>query len=255
MATSETTKSDKDDGMAIHLNRATVGTSVLPLRNSPVRFAVIGGNGLSSHAWGVYVEKGEEIYIICRDAKNVPKISLHGSGKQHIAFSEETGPTMADGGRFWNQRREPPYYGSPKVVPSFTLLFPSWSLGLTYEMREGNPKVWKKNQVLVEGAESPMATLVSFLITDDDLRMRQGESPSFPLAVIPARPGKKLWIVAHHEPEGNMRDIAAMAIRDADAKQGRHLHDDHEGNVLDMCLTGPGGEAGAYMMQLPVRIK
>ena len=153
MATSETTKSDKDDGMAIHLNRATVGTSVLPLRNSPVRFAVIGGNGLSSHAWGVYVEKGEEIYIICRDAKNVPKISLHGSGKQHIAFSEETGPTMADGGRFWNQRREPPYYGSPKVVPSFTLLFPSWSLGLTYEMREGNPKVWKKNQVLVEGAE------------------------------------------------------------------------------------------------------
>ena len=115
MATSETTKSDKDDGMAIHLNRATVGTSVLPLRNSPVRFAVIGGNGLSSHAWGVYVEKGEEIYIICRDAKNVPKISLHGSGKQHIAFSEETGLTMADGGRFWNQRREPPYYGSRKL--------------------------------------------------------------------------------------------------------------------------------------------
>ena len=47
-------------------------------------------NSLSSNAWHVWVDKHGNEYITSRDDSQGLKISLHKSGKQHIAFTSES---------------------------------------------------------------------------------------------------------------------------------------------------------------------
>ena len=143
------------------------------------------------------------------------KISLHESGAQHMAYTPESGHTMPDGTRFISQWTQPNYDDGSKLVPGFYLLFPSWALGLTQEMRDANVDVWNKNQIFFEAAESPLATIVSFTVTDADLSVRfnpAGDTPNCPLAVLASGTGKKLWVVAQHIPEGNMRQLAEKGL-------------------------------------------
>ena len=104
-----------------------------------------------------------------------------------------------------------PFSWAPQVVPTFNLFFPSWALTLTQAIRDSNPKIGNGNQIAIEAAESPTATVISFVITDADVNMRFstiGESRHFPLAILPLRHGKTLWVVVWHRPEGNMQDLA-----------------------------------------------
>ena len=77
--------------MAYYTRHETDSASSLPLRNSPMRFAVMRKDGLSSNAWRVWVDPAGDAYVLCRDHMKEMKASLHQSGKQHIAFTSETG--------------------------------------------------------------------------------------------------------------------------------------------------------------------
>ena len=168
---------------------------------------------------------------------------------------------MIEGSRFSNQWWEPQFTNGSTATPTFNLLFPSWGLGLTQAIRDGNPRIWNKNQVFIGAAESPVATVVSFVISDDDLTMRfnaEGEAPSFPLGILPARPGKKLWVVASHVPEENMKSLALQGIggfRDSiNQDVVEKLRDFPSGHLLGMHVTGYAATGGAYMMLFPAEM-
>ncbi len=185
------------------------------------------------------------------------KVSLHQSGKQHFGFTSESGLETAEGGRFWDEWWEPQLHNGSKIVPSYSLLFPSWALALTKAMRDANSKVWSKNQVFVEAAETPEATIVSLVITDSDSEFTfnaNGELLSIPLAVLPVRANKKLWVIARQGPEGNMRELAEHGIRSINADMVEKLRDLPSGHVLGMTVTGRSGDAGRYMLPFPAQM-
>ena len=174
-----------------------------------------------------------------------------------MAFTTESGLEMKEGSRYWDVWAEPQDHNGSKAVPTFDLYFPSWGLGLTKADRDGNPKVWNKNQVFVEAAESPKATVVSFVIADDKANMQfstSDELPSFLLAVLPARPGKVIWIIANHVPEGNMKGLAGQGLGGIDGEMAQKLVDFPSGHTLGMCVTGLTTEGGAFMMPFPVQM-
>ena len=228
------------------------------LRESPIRFAVFNREGLSSNAWGVYSGKLGDIYIRCRDHMKEQKISLHQSGRQHIAFTSESGIETTEGSRFWDQWWEPQSHDRSKVVPTFSLFFPSWGLSLTQSMRDDNPRVWNKNQIRIGAAENPEATVVSFAITDDDFEMRHNDvehSWSSPLGALPTRPGSKLWVIAYHRPEGNMKELTEPAIRELQASRVDQLREFPSGHVFGMCVSGLTEDGGAFIMPFTVQVE
>ena len=240
----------------------------LPIRRSPLRFAVMRKNGLCSNAWGVYVDNNGEVYISCRDGARELKVSLHKSGQQHIAFTRESGILTMEGDRFWNQWTEPHHSNSSPLIPSFKLVFPSWALGLTYDDRRSNPKIWSKNQIIIESSEVPLVTQVSFLKTDDDFTMSHSDftlnhgeftvsnsdSSSYPLGVIPAAAGKNLWVIAHHGPEGNLRDLIVGAISQMNSTMDKSIFREHAGSVLSACFSGFHHDGWAYLLTTPIKV-
>ena len=86
----------------------------LPLRTGPIRFAVTMANGLTSHSWKVFT-KGGDAYVVCRESMKDIKVSLHKSGRQHIAFVHGSGHEMTPGSRFWNRWWEPSSKQRPPV--------------------------------------------------------------------------------------------------------------------------------------------
>ena len=183
------------------LNIYTRKNRTLPFTESPIRFAVTKKNGLTSNAWGVRVEETGDAYIYCRDMMKELKISLHQSGKQHIAFTKGSELEMTPGSRFWNQWREPPSQRPP--VPTFKLVFPGWTLSFNEEDRKkGRPKKWDTNDILIE-ADDKLLTVVSFFITDTGCVPRQKGLPSHPIGILPLRQGKDLCVLALREHERN----------------------------------------------------
>ena len=116
-----TTIEEIPDGMAYYKNLKLGEDLELPIRESPVRFSIMRKNGLSSNAWRIWVDNRGNAYIKSRDHMQELKISLHNSGKQHIAFTPESGLEMTEGNRFWDQWWEPPHYRGP---PSGSYLQP-----------------------------------------------------------------------------------------------------------------------------------
>ena len=232
----------------------------LPLRESPVRFSIMRSNGLSSNAWRVWVEKDGNAYIRSRDHLQDLKISLHKFGKQHVAFTPESKHEMTEGNRFWDQWWEPDHYRGPQVVPTFKLYFPSWALTLTQAIRDSNPRVWDNNQIAIEAAETPMATVISFVITDDDVKMRFntiGDSRNFPLAILPVRPGKTLWVVACYRPEGDMQSLAEQgmsAFAENYASRPDQCPAMQDGEVLGMRVSGKVPDGGTFVMPYEIKL-
>ena len=245
--------------MAYYVRQGAEPALSLPLRTSPIRFAAMRKDGLSSNAWRVWVEEAGDAYVACRDNMKEMKASLHQSGKQQIAFTSETGIEIVKGSRFWNQWTEPQYYDGSNVVPTLNLLFPDWALTLTEEMRQSNSGIWNTNSLFVEAAESPLATVISFVVTNEDLEMRfnvTGPSPNFPLGILPVRSGKKLWIVARHLAEGNMRELAGKGIAAAASSTDMQpkWEEFPDGHVFGACVTGPTNDGGAYWMPFAIRM-
>ena len=261
MRTIPTTLGEASIGMAYYKNPNLGYDIELPIRENPLRFGVMRKDGRSSNSWRVWGDSNNNFYIRARDHMRELKISLHESGAQQIAFTPESGHTTANSSRFISQWRQPNYEDGSKLVPSFYLLFPSWALGLTREMRDANIAVWTINQFFVEAAESPFATIVSFTVTNADLTVQfntAGGTPSFPLAVLSPESGKKLWVVAQHVPEGNMRDLAEQGLRQAnahvDGTTREKLEEMPDGHVLGMSVSGPSPSGGEYLMLFPAQL-
>ena len=248
-------------GMAYYKNLNLGHDIELPIRESPVRFGVMRKNGLSSNSWRVWGDSENNFYVRARDHMRESKISLHVSGAQHMAFTPESGHVAADGSRFINRWQQPNYDDGSELAPSFYLLFPSWSLGLSQEVRDENVAVWSKNQIFVEAAEPPFATIVSFTITNAELTVRfdtTGKTPSFPLALLHPESGKNLWVVAQHVPEGNMRNLAEQGLREVNARVNGPAREKVEtmpdGHVLGMSVSGPSPSGGEYLMLFPAQL-
>ena len=244
--------------MAYYTNLQVAGDLQLPLREGPIRFAVFNGEGRSSNAWGVSSHESGDIYVFCRDHMKELKVSLHQSGNQHIAFTSESGLEMTEGSRFWDQWREPQPHDGSNVVPSFSLFFPSWGLNLTQSMRDTGPQVWAKNQIQIQAAQSQETTVVTFAITDDHFELRPNQTEhswSFPLGILPARPGSKLWVIAYYRPEGNMKELTEPAIRDLQANRADQLREFPSGHVFGMCVSGLATDGGAFIMPFPVQVE
>lgn len=244
-------------GITLFKNPKTNDNLTPPLRASPIRFAVIRRNGLSSNTWGVYVEKGE-IYIACRDHMKSQKISLHKSGKRHIAnLPDLEGST---GNRFLDEWWDPRVDNASKIEPTFNLFFPSWALCLNQETRNSDA-VWNTNQIYIEGAESPLATIVSFCVTDAALKVRfrnDGESASLPLAILPTQQGEKLWVVLRRIPERNMKELRDNGIMNVnkrlatDANLVEKVKTLPNGHVMGISIGGNTSLGGKYLMHFPV---
>lgn len=235
----------------------------LPLRESPIRFAVMMTNGQTSNAWGVCVENTGDAYIYCRDSMKQLKVSLHRSGKQHIAFTKGSGLEMAPGSRFWNRWHEPPH-GS-HAIPTFKLMFPNWGTRLGEEDR--TEETWNKNQILI-GADDKLLTTVSFVILDKRVTPRiEDELPSFLIGALPFGPKKKLLIIARGEPEGNLREKVEEAIKEAEgairgtneeaakrANIGKLPPEKVVGETLHMCMTGDHPYGFAFLVTFFVKV-
>ena len=222
----------------------------LPIRTSPVRFAVDRGNGFSSEAWGVQVENTGDAYIYCRTGLPGQKVSLHESGKQHISFNVDD-PSMKSytGDRFMNQWSEPQY--DDKAIPTLRLLFPTWGFQINSQQRDEQRAKWKKNQVLIP-AHKEMVTVVSFVIVDSGrtLRKEDGSPPSAPFGVLRLRQGKSLFAIAGYEPERDLKDMVDKALQEiADMNDPK----DMEGDNLTICLTGYTLENCIFMLPLLAR--
>ena len=228
----------------------------LPLRESPIKFAVTMPDGRTSNAWRVWTER-REAYVCCRDTMKETKISLHRSGKQHIAFRQETGLEMTSGSRFWDQWHEPPQQ-SP-VIPSFQLVFPSWGARLTEAARRKARKRWDDNQILLEGDDELMV-VVSFVIMDASRNLKyDGKHPHVTIGVLPFGDGKNLFVVAGKGPEGNFRDLvqrrlSKMALNDTEIVSGV-LAAQARKDAPMACLTGENPEGGRYMVVVPVEVR
>ena len=217
----------------------------LPMRKSPIRFAVQQTSGITSNAWGVQTESTGDAYVYRRDAMKGEKISLHRSGKQHISFDEEVATRMNSSDRFMNQWREPHYTGEAK--PTLRLLFPSWALGLNEVERHNSESAWKKNQMLISG-HNDLMTVVSFVIVHDGVRLRkkEGSHPWSLIGDLSLRPGKRLLVIAGWEPEGNWRAVVEEAL--SKITDPRVVSGGFPGDPLSISLTGYSSPDSAFMI-------
>lgn len=221
-----------------------------------INFTVIRENGLSSNSWGVTASKQGDVYVFCRDHMQSMKISLHQSGRQFVAFTEQSREFRTGNDRRWIGWHEPQEYDGPRMVPSFNLFFPSWGLGLTEEVRTQDPQVWEVPQINVPAAESPLATTISFVITNSNLTMPFTDVEGtrlVPFGVLDARPGKKLWLVTRYESEDALKQLAINAIESANADPQINasfvgLADDV---TFGMCVDGFNTGGIAFMMPFP----
>ena len=148
-----------------------------------------------------------------------------------------------------NRWDEPQY--DQKAIPTFRLLFPVWGLSLNVEERDKCKSTWNRNHILIKGDDELM-TVVSFVILDDDktLRKEEGSPPSYPIGVLPLRPGKTLCVIASKEPEGDLKTKVRRALREiaATTEPEKLIGDD-----LSVCLTGYSTRNSAFMLPLSAR--
>ena len=151
-----------------------------------------------------------------------------------------------------NQWREPHY--EKEAVATLKLLFPlAWSIGLNEEQRAKAKSVWAKNDILIHGHDELM-TVVSFLVVDDDVtvRKKEGSYPSYPIGVLPLRPGKMLWVIAGWEPQGDWRIQVEEALRKIDTSS--FVTEEDRGQDLSICLTGDYSSGSVFMVVVPVKL-
>lgn len=226
----------------------SVSENNIPLERSPVRFAVLLKGGSVSNAWGVVVENTGDAYIYCRDNMKGQKISLHHSGRQHIAFDKSvTRLPNFSGSRFMNQWREPEF--DNQAIPTFCLLFPRWGVRLTPNQITESETIWKKNELFIIEHETEM-TVVAFYIVDESREMvYRGPRSVIHLCKLPLRPGKTLHAFAERQPEGNLatliREKAFPHIGGALGNQSL------EGGSYCLAVTGERGET-RYMVTFSV---
>lgn len=244
-------RSEMQGGMACRMDPSRS----IPLQQNSIRFSVLRRNGLSSNSWRVWVGKPGDVYIACRDHLGGLKISLHRSGKCHIASNQKE---VIDGDRYlgkWDR----PITEEIRGLRPFQLLFPTKALCVNQEARDENKALWAKNEVYIEAPESPFGTTVSFVIVEDTIKTMNAEAAlSYPLAIMPAWPGTNLWVVVSHLYEGKMLEVAGNIIRNfgdlIDEDTVEQLAKEPDGKVFTITVSGHADGESVYLMPFPVEI-
>lgn len=145
----------------------------LPIRESPVRLAVVGKRGEQSNYWKIWMEKNGEVFLI-REKDPGLKVSLHKSGKQYIKV----------GDKYWGQWLEPDIYAGSMIATSAKLVFPVW------RMREEEKETWERNEIEIGVPEEgrPIALSVTVRVKGQNLKQEDGWSET--LAVWHREDGK-----------------------------------------------------------------
>ena len=222
----------------------------LPLRDGPLRFAVMSSDGASSESWSVTVTNLGDVYIVCREVDLDIKVSLHESGLQKIAYRGIWREANIGYDQRWQEHR---HYTGDSARPSFTLMFPNFGLSLDEEWRQAHPRTWSARHVLLRAAQRPLATLIAFAITDDNVGVMERVGYAV-IAEIPTRPGKKLCVIAGYTPE---RNVSRMLQNGLEEMMRESSPEDFSAS-----LDGPfrvfglriAKEGGPWLLCLPVQL-
>ena len=253
----EEIRAEMQGGMAYYVDPP----KPLPIRQVPLNFAVIRKNGLSSNTSKIRRGSNGDIYIICRDAFDRFKVSLHRNGKCYMSF----GSDLHTGGNRQMKRWEVPLPDlnlsqNSEIIPSFRFAFPSSALWLNQEKRDRQAKIWDKPHVFVESPESPFGTVVSFFLIDETAKNLKGKkSLGYPLVVTSAWPGRILWVLVNHEYEYGMLRAAGKII----SQMGENLNEDAvekimampDGKVLTVTVSSRAADGSMYFMPFPIEIQ
>ena len=257
--------------LLVTLNPNAVGKKELPLGGDSLNFAVMRKDGTSSNAWGVKVNRNNGgAFVYCRDNMNVVKASLHQSGDHRYGIRHEKYNGLVESGllepgadRTWIRWIEPPTSG-PGLIPSFNIYFPSWGIALTEEMRKINrddwnaKQIWDSNQICIEGVDSPFILVVSFIKADDNISIslvEQDNTAGLVLGILPAGPGKTLWVTVQVGPEGDLRQIVERGLDRMSEIVAEKFTESHEGEIFAVCFNGFNDKGIAYALPVPVEVK
>lgn len=212
-----------------------------PLTQGPINFSVFRSDALLSNRWGVRTNKKGDAYVYRRDAPRAEKVSLHRSGRQHIAITSQTAARVGADSRFGPIWTEPEFEG--KAIATFSLLFPPWGVGMSPE-----PTMQTKDELWIVGHREKIV-VVSFFVVDSVKEMR-GQLPHFVLGRLRLRPGRTLHVIAWKEPQKDLMN----QIRNVLPQVSRSLPEPpslgEKGYTL--CVQGYRGSNSAYMVTVPV---
>jgi len=189
---------------------------LLPIRKSPIRFAVGSPDGYTSNAWRVWSNKHGDVYIACRDNFNNTKVSLHASGRWRMGFTTEAltkNPEIlsCNQNRAWEVWDQPPS-SIPYTVTAFRLLFPTSELALTPAHRP--PSKWA-NVIYIQAAPAGKLTAVTLFVTDGEVTLKHETEPSFCLASLEIGNGRYAQLIAHSDPEMDIHSIIDNGVTEA----------------------------------------
>lgn len=224
----------------------------LPVRESPLRFAVLHKDGRCSNSWTVVTRRSGDAYVMCRDGHSDVKVSLHQSGVNRIAFTSESNAAMPNGGRVWNEWERPQLDRNNPIVPMFRLIVPDWSLGIPVEEMTSHPS-WKRIQVFAQTGHDDLVTEITFHLTDARTGMRQGDGINYPLAIMPVGANHKLWVMLNRLPETNLRQTIDDIWRSTHPSEFG-IDESDIGMRLNFMATGYTDEGTGFMFTMPVYI-
>ncbi len=244
-------------GMAYYMS----SIETLPLHRKSLRFAVARANGLTSNSWKIKVGSRGDAYIACRSHFAGLRISLHRSGRCHVAF--DSNPLFGEG-HYMDQWQAP----SPTLaiaegayfIPSFRLTFANFALRLDKGKRDYQKGIWDKNEVYVESPESPFGTVISFLVVDKSIQeMKCLDSLGYALAVMPAWLDRNLWVMVTHEPEKDMIRVAGDIARgvgdNLDKNAAREMNAISEGKILTLTASVETTDGSRSFMPFPAEVQ
>lgn len=223
----------------IHPNQL-LETGQLPIRGNSVIFAVGSPQGVTSNSWKIWTSpKKGDIYVACRDNMVEAKISLHGSGRWRMAFTEESRLFWEDNNRAWTVWQKPNPHLPYDVIHALEILFPQWERFITPEQRNERPRTWRKNKVYIEEGIKEFITSVSLFVAAKGTSISYKHLNSFPLAILTVTEDSELHVVPHQYPETNLRE----AISDATAKA--------RASIDDKGVESPAGLYGYFLQGTP----
>lgn len=203
--------------------RQAEDAGVIPMINTPARFAVGPSNGLTSNSWRVW-NSGQDVYIACRDNAREIKASLHRSGRWRFGFTEEAVKQRPDlvltgADRAWDVWDKPEADGGGIIA--FEIIFLTSELAVRPNQRLG--KRWRET-TFIEAGPSGACTAVAVFITVGQVVVQSKDVPLFTLAQSDLGDGSWAQVVAYARPDKGyqeslpqLREAALACSRDTGA--------------------------------------
>jgi hypothetical protein len=243
------TGSDARDPHTLHVWTNPPGT-VLPLKRSPVRFAVGTPMGPSTSSWKLWVRK-DDIYVACRDNFSGFKVSLHASGIWRVGFTREFALERTDivpEGQDRVMKKWMPRLDMPnQAVIGFQIVAPAASLYVRGDSR----KTWPSSVVFVEPpSDAGQMVVMSVAVVPSQQPVVPKSEVTGGVAVVPIGNDRSVQLVATYEDVGDMLQLIERAWEHAVHQPGG-LPALPDNGVF--CVHGNRGEDVPWFSAVPFR--